>query len=95
MTLGYLLTVGTFTGIFMILTLSLNILTGYAKQVSLGHAAFFGIGAYAAAILATKAGLSFWAALPCVVVITTVVGVFLGLPASGSPTTSWCFPPSA
>lgn len=80
MTLGYLLTVGTFAGIFMILTLSLNILTGYAKQVSLGHAAFFGIGAYAAAILATKVGLSFWAALPCVVTITTVVGIFLGLP---------------
>ena len=80
MTSGYILTVGTFTGIFMILTLSLNILTGYAKQVSLGHAAFFGIGAYAAAILATKVGLSFWAALPCVVAITMVVGVFLGLP---------------
>lgn len=80
MPIGYILTVGTFTGIFMILTLSLNILTGYAKQVSLGHAAFFGIGAYASAILTVKFGLSFWAALPCVVAITTLVGVFLGLP---------------
>ena len=80
MPIGYILTVGTFTGIFMILTVSLNVLTGYAKQVSLGHAAFFGIGAYASAILTVKFGLSFWAALPCVVAVTTLVGVFLGLP---------------
>jgi len=80
MAIGYVLTVGTFVGIYMILTVSLNILTGYAKQVSLGHAAFFGIGAYASAIITTHYGLSFWAALPFVVVITMLVGVFLGLP---------------
>lgn len=80
MALGYLLTVGTFTGIYMILTISLNILTGYAKQVSLGHAAFFGIGAYTSAILTVHYGLSFWAALPCVIFVTMIVGAFLGLP---------------
>jgi len=80
MALGYLLTVGIFIGIFMILTISLNILTGYAKQVSLGHAAFFGIGAYSSAILTVNYGLSFWEALPCVIVITMIVGILLGLP---------------
>ena len=80
MTLGYALTIGVFIGIFTILTVSLNILTGYARQVSLGHAAFFGIGAYSSAILAVKYGLSFWAALPITIVITALVGVFLGLP---------------
>lgn len=80
MALGYLLTVGTFIGIFMILTVSLNILTGYAKQVSLGHAAFFGIGAYSSAILTVNYGLTFWEALPCAIIITMIVGIFLGLP---------------
>lgn len=80
MAFDYLLTVGIFVGIFTILTLSLNILTGYAKQVSLGHAAFFGIGAYAQAILVTRAGLSFWSALPCTVIIAATIGGMLGLP---------------
>lgn len=77
---GYALTVANFTGIFILLTLSLNVLTGYARQVSLGHAAFFGIGAYASALLATKLGLPFWAALPLAAVISALVGTFLGLP---------------
>lgn len=80
MTLGYILTVGTFAGIFIILTVSLNILTGFARQVSLGHAALFGIGAYASAILTTKYGLTFWEALPATILITALVGIFLGLP---------------
>lgn len=80
MAVGYLLSVLVFVGIFTILTLSLNILTGYAKQVSLGHAAFFGIGAYAQAMLVMKLGLSFWAALPITIIITAIIGAFLGLP---------------
>lgn len=80
MPIGYLLNVGTFMGIFILLTLSLNILTGYARQVSLGHAAFFAIGAYASAVLTVKLGFSFWEALPLVVVISMIVGTFLGLP---------------
>ena len=58
----------------------LNVIVGYAGQISLGHAAFFGIGAYTAALLATKAGLSFWAALPIVLFISGLVGLLLGLP---------------
>ena len=76
----YLLTVGTFVCIFSILTVSLNILVGYAKQISAGHAAFWGIGAYASAILVTRLGLSFWEALPIVILVTALVGIALGLP---------------
>jgi branched-chain amino acid transport system permease protein len=53
---------------------------GYAGQISLGHAAFFGIGAYTAALLSTKAGLSFWEALPVVIAICGLIGMLLGLP---------------
>ncbi len=76
----YLLTVGIFVSIFSILTVSLNILIGYARQISAGHAAFWGIGAYTSAILTVKYGLSFWEALPAVILVTTLIGIFLGLP---------------
>ena len=58
----------------------LNIIVGYAGQISLGHAAFYGIGAYASPILTTKAGFTFWEALPCVVLIAGFSGFLLGLP---------------
>jgi branched-chain amino acid transport system permease protein len=51
--------------IFVIATMGLNLTVGYAGQKSLGHAAFFGIGAYTVAIM-MKAGLSFWLGLHCV-----------------------------
>jgi branched-chain amino acid transport system permease protein len=56
------------------------VIVGYAGQISLGHAAFFGIGAYSAALLSTQAGFSFWTALPIVLVICAVCGLLLGLP---------------
>jgi branched-chain amino acid transport system permease protein len=80
MAFEYLLTVGVFVSIFSILTVSLNILIGYARQISAGHAAFWGMGAYASAILTVKYDLSFWEALPLVILITTLIGIFLGLP---------------
>jgi ABC-type branched-subunit amino acid transport system permease subunit len=49
--------------VFIIATMGLNLTVGYAGQKSLGHAAFFGIGAYTVAIC-LKAGISFWLALP-------------------------------
>jgi branched-chain amino acid transport system permease protein len=56
------------------------VIVGFAGQISLGHAAFFGIGAYSAALLATKGGLSFWAALPVVIAVSAFIGLLLGLP---------------
>ena len=77
---SYLITILTIIAIHAIVVCGLNVIVGYAGQISLGHAAFFGIGAYTAALLATKAGLSFWAALPIVLVISGLVGLLLGLP---------------
>lgn len=77
---SYIITIGIFIAINSIVVSGLNIIVGYAGQISLGHAAFFGIGAYTAAILATKAGLSFWLSLPVVIVITGTIGLLMGLP---------------
>jgi len=70
----------TYWLIFIIATMGLNLTIGYAGQKSLGHAAFFGIGAYTVAIL-MKAGFSFWLGLPAAAVICFVTGIILGFPA--------------
>ncbi|HSB78925.1 MAG TPA: branched-chain amino acid ABC transporter permease [Candidatus Methylomirabilis sp.] len=77
---GYLVTVLITIGIYVILALSLNMITGYAGQISLGHAAFMGIGAYTSALLYTKAGLSFWPAFLLAGLVTGLVGVVLAIP---------------
>ena len=68
-------------GIAVILALGLNLLMGYAGQVSLANAAFYGIGAYAVAILGNRYGVSFWLAVPLVGVLTAGIGLVVGLPA--------------
>ncbi|MDZ7892701.1 MAG: branched-chain amino acid ABC transporter permease [Rhodoferax sp.] len=66
--------------VFVIATMGLNLTVGYAGQKSLGHAAFFGIGAYTIAIL-MKVGFSFWLGLPLAALICFFVGIALGFPA--------------
>jgi len=66
--------------VFVIATMGLNLTVGYAGQKSLGHAAFFGIGAYCVAIL-MKAGFSFWLGLPLAALGCFAVGLVLGFPA--------------
>ena len=65
-------------GIFAVLALSLNLLLGYTGQLSLGHAAFFGIGAYATALLTVKAGCSPWIGLLAAVALPGVAGWVIG-----------------
>ncbi len=77
---GYVITIIIPVGIWMTLALSLNILIGYAGQVSLGHAAFFGIGAYTSAILAKYYGFPFLLEFVGAILITALVGAILGLP---------------
>jgi len=67
--------------IYAIAVLGLNILTGFNGQISLGHGAFYAIGAYVAAILMDKAGVPYWATLPFSAVICFVVGYLMGFPA--------------
>ncbi len=76
----YLTTLLITVGIYTILSLSLNIIVGYAGQISLGHAAFWAIGAYSFAVLTTKYSIPFVEAAFFSIVITTLVGIFLGLP---------------
>ena len=67
--------------IFSILTLSLNLISGYGGMISLGHAGFFLIGAYTSALLSVYHGWSFWLALPAAVTLTAASGLMLGIPA--------------
>ena len=59
----YFMHIVVMAGIFTILTLSWNLLAGYTGQLNLGHAAFFGIGAYTSALMAMKLGISPWIGL--------------------------------
>ncbi|MDH4205462.1 MAG: branched-chain amino acid ABC transporter permease [Desulfobacteraceae bacterium] len=69
-----------FVGIYCLMTMGLSLLMGYAGQISIGHAAFYGIGAYTSAILTVQYGLNPW---PCIfigMVISAVVAVLVGAP---------------
>ncbi len=76
--MGYEITLLTTMGIAVIFALSLNIVAGFCGQISLGHAAFYGVGAYTAAML-TKAGLGFALALLPAVLLAAAVGAVVGL----------------
>jgi branched-chain amino acid transport system permease protein len=65
--------------IWAALALSWNILCGYARQISVGHVAFFGIGAYTSTILRLDFGLSPWIGMLAGGVLASVVGTLLGL----------------
>src|SRR4030043_703910 len=77
---GYLITILITIVIYAILAHSLNILTAHAGQISLGHAAFFRIGAYTSAMLYTGAGLPFWISVPLAALVAGIVGAILGIP---------------
>lgn len=60
--------------------MGLNILIGLTGQISLGHGAFMGVGAYTLMMFMNHLGFSFWLALPCAVLSAGVIGLFFGLP---------------
>ena len=78
---GYGLYLLTLTEIFVLVALGLNLLTGYAGQISLCHASFFGVGAYATAILTQKAGLPYLLSLLLGALLTTAIGALAAVPA--------------
>lgn len=67
--------------VYAIVLLGLNLLTGYNGQISLGHGAFYAIGAYAAAILMDRYGWPYWSTVPVAGALCFVVGFLFGLPA--------------
>lgn len=76
----YLVFIACVCGVSIISALGLNILTGYTGLMSLGHAAFMGIGAYTAAILSTKAGFPFPIALLAAGCMAAITGFVVGVP---------------
>jgi len=78
---AYYLSVMTMCAINALIVLGLNLLLGYAGQISLGHAAFFGIGAYASAILTTTCGWPIWAGILAGVCLAALVAWLIGVPA--------------
>jgi branched-chain amino acid transport system permease protein len=77
--MNYLANMATTIGIYAILTMSLDLLIGYVGLLSLGHAAFFGIGAYTAA-LAAGAGLDPWLCLLLATIVAGTVSALLAIP---------------
>ncbi|MBB6452454.1 branched-chain amino acid transport system permease protein [Salirhabdus euzebyi] len=75
----YYLHILTLSFIWIIAVYGLNLLAGFTGYLSLAHAGFFGIGAYALGLLTVKGGMSFWPAFFLAPVITTVIGFFIGL----------------
>lgn len=77
---NYFLSVMNIIGITVIAMMGLNILTGYCGLISVGHAAFIAVGAYASAALSHHLGLPFWATLPGALLATAILGLIVGLP---------------
>ncbi len=73
-------------GLYVMLGLGLNIVVGFAGLLDLGYVAFYAVGAYGVAMLTSPASpavnpeISFWAALPIIILVTAVVGLFVGAP---------------
>jgi ABC-type branched-subunit amino acid transport system ATPase component/ABC-type branched-subunit amino acid transport system permease subunit len=78
---NYQLYVLALVGLTAIVGVGLNVLLGLTGQISLGHVAFYAIGAYVVGILTTRTGVSFWTALPLAAVLAGAAGVLLAVPA--------------
>ncbi len=75
----YLIQIATMMALYVVLASSLNLIIGFTGMYSLGHGAFYGIGAYTSAILAINLGWPFWVTMPLGGLLTALVGAFLGL----------------
>ena len=69
-----------FAGIYCLITIGLSLLMGYAGQISLGHAAFFGIGAYISGVLTANYGMNAWACMVIGMAVAAVVATLVGAP---------------
>jgi branched-chain amino acid transport system permease protein len=76
----YMVSILIEAGIAVIACQGLNLLTGFTGQISLGQAAFMGVGAYACSILVGQAGLPFILSLPAAGVVAALVGMIFGIP---------------
>ena len=77
----YLLHILIMIGIYSIVAVSLNLLAGYAGLLSVSQAAFYGIGAYATALLSLKLGMPFWITIPAGIIIAGIIAFMIAWPA--------------
>ncbi len=77
---SYWITVFIIAGIYSIVAIGLSLLIGYAGQISLGHGAFFGLGAYTSGLLTTKLAVNPWLALGIALLFTASVALLIGIP---------------
>jgi len=78
--LNFFLLILIYSGIYALMAIGQNLITGYTGLLSLCQAGFFAIGAYTTAILTTGSGWSFWATLPIAALLASLCGVLIGLP---------------
>jgi branched-chain amino acid transport system permease protein len=76
----YIIRIAIMAGIFILLSLGLNLVTGYTGQFCLGWAAFYGVGAYTSALLVMKMNFPFWLSMPLGGLMAAVFGIALGIP---------------
>src|SRR5574338_416643 len=76
----YIVNLGVFWLINVILLASLNLLMGYGGQISLSHAAFFGLGAYVSGVLSAKFGVSPWLGAFAAIAASAGIAALIGLP---------------
>lgn len=76
----YLLHILILTGIYVILSVSLNLIVGYTGLLSIAHAAFYGVGAYVAALMAIQFHSPFLVNMGCAVILSGLLGAFVGIP---------------
>jgi ABC-type branched-subunit amino acid transport system ATPase component/ABC-type branched-subunit amino acid transport system permease subunit len=74
----YYLYLACSVGLLTIVAAGLNVLAGFAGQISLGHAGFYALGAYGAALTATRLGWPLWASVPAGMVVAAIVGAAVG-----------------
>lgn len=77
----YLIYIGTLIALEAALATSLNLIVGYTGQFAMSHAAFYGFGAYASAILVTSFGVAFWWSVPIAMLAAAIIAAIIGYPA--------------
>lgn len=76
----YYISTMVFVGINGIIAIGLSLLMGYAGQISIGHAAFFGLGAYTSAVLTAKLGFHPWGAFFLGILLSSCIALIIGIP---------------
>lgn len=76
----YMLRIAIMAGVYIVLSLSLHLIVGITGQISLGHAAFYGIGAYTSALITLQCGAPFWLAALAAALLSGMVALAIGIP---------------